>query len=104
VTTRDASHYRTCKTEFVLSARHHRAEKVQHESTATSPHNRQPMRSPTSLVSWDDDQTTRSAASSGRRGCARCVQQAVTGGARLLHDEAYLTSDVTLYGVTTGPL
>ena len=31
-------------------------------------------------------------------------QQAVTGGARLLHDEAYLTSGVTLYGVTTGPL
>jgi hypothetical protein len=31
-------------------------------------------------------------------------QQAVTGGARLLHDEAYLTSDAALYGVTTGPL
>jgi hypothetical protein len=29
-------------------------------------------------------------------------QQAVTGGARLLHDEAYLTSDATLYGLTTG--
>jgi hypothetical protein len=28
----------------------------------------------------------------------------VTGGARLLHDEAYLTTDATLYGVTTEPL
>jgi hypothetical protein len=25
-----------------------------------------------------------------------------SSGARLLHDEAYLTSDVTLHGVTTG--
>ena len=31
-------------------------------------------------------------------------QQAVTGGTRLLHDEAYLPPDVTLYGLTTEPL
>ena len=49
-------------------ARAHEAGAVQHGSTATSPDSRQPARPPAHQASWDDGQTSRGAASSGRRG------------------------------------
>ncbi len=61
---------------------------VQQQRTATSPGNRQPARPPAHRVSWDDGQTPSSAASSGRRGRARCVpdQPVSTGYSRSLAD------------------
>jgi len=54
----------------MLSARRPLCRRGTARSTATSPHSRQSVRSPTSQVSWDNDQMPRSVASSGRRGRA----------------------------------
>ena len=50
------------------------AGEVQQPSTATAPDSRQPPRPSTNRASWDDSQTPRGAASSGRRGHA-CAGQ-----------------------------
>ncbi len=54
--------------EYPTDARAREAGAVQHGSTATSPDSRQPARPPAHQASWDDGQTSRGAASSGRRG------------------------------------